>query len=87
MFATCIIGDSIEDVDIRASLAQVTLAEDADLETVYMTLLACYILEEVYADYEDEWQLIVRKAKKWLEAAGIPKPSTLITKFKLRLLL
>lgn len=84
MFASCIMGDSIEDEGIRNALAQLRLSEDIDVETAYMTLLACFILEEAFADYEDQWQLIANKARKWLEAAGIPKPSTLVSKFKLR---
>jgi len=53
MFASCIMGDSIEDEGIRNALAQLRLSEDIDVETAYMTLLACFILEEAFADYED----------------------------------
>jgi len=49
-------------------------------------LLAWYILREAFADSEDEWQLIVDKAKNWLEAAGVSKPANLVKKFTLALL-
>jgi len=42
-----------------------------DIETVYMTLLAIYILQESFPDHEDEWQLIVAKAYSFLDQAGI----------------
>ena len=34
----------------------------------------------------DEWQLIVSKAKAWLEKVGVPKPANFIKKFTLVLL-
>ena len=50
-----------------------------------MTLLAIYVLEEAFADYEAEWSLIVRKAKTYLEQAGVDKPNNLVKKFSLML--
>ena len=52
-----------------------------DIETVYMTLLAIYILQESFPDHEDEWQLIVAKAISFLEQAGILKPDNLVKQF------
>ncbi len=51
-----------------------------------MTLLAWYILEEVYGDAEDEWQLIVSKAKKWLISVGVERPAQLIKMFNMPLI-
>ena len=48
-----------------------------------MTLLALFILEETFLDNEEEWQMIAKKAKTYLEQAGIAKPSTLVKKFTL----
>ena len=33
------------------------------VETAYATLLAIYVLAEAFDDKEDEWLLLVRKAK------------------------
>jgi len=46
-------GDNIEDEGIRNALAQLRLSEDIEIETTYMTLLACFILEEAFADFKD----------------------------------
>ena len=58
--------------------------QDSDLEKIYLTLLALYLLEEAYADEEDQWQMIARKAKTYLEqTGGISKPNLFIRKFTL----
>ena len=46
------------------ALAGLTLT--ADIEIVYLTLFAIYILEEAFADREDEWSLIASNAKSFL---------------------
>ena len=62
-----------------------SLAEGTDAEAVYLTLLAWYILEEAYEDDEDQWQLIISKAKTWLESVGVPKPAKLVKQFSISL--
>ena len=74
-------GDQ-DDPAVKSELAKFTLSADADT-VVYLTLLAIYILEEAFADREDEWQLIVTKAKKFLERAGVQKPANVVKKFTL----
>ena len=37
------------------------------IDDIYFTLLALFILEEGYADQEDEWQLIAGKARSYLQ--------------------
>lgn len=44
---------------------------------VITTLVALYILTEVFDDKEDEWTLLVKKAKTWLKQQGIDKPESL----------
>jgi len=54
------------------------------LESAYLTLLALFILEDCFAENEDEWELIARKAKEYLQqVSGIQKPQTLFRKFSL----
>ena len=48
--------------------------------------MAIYILREAYDDYEDEWQLLVKKANKWLQSVGVAKPAAIIKKFTLAVL-
>ena len=55
---------------MRQAIASVN-PTGTDIETVYLTLLAIYILQESFPDHEDEWQLIVAKAITFLEQAGI----------------
>ena len=78
VLAKCFVGDQSDDQNVLTALGSVTLTGGADLETVYVTLLAWFILEEAFGDYEDEWQLIVDKAKTWLESVGVQKPASLV---------
>ena len=48
------------------ALNQVQLQGGADVMTVYLTLLALYILAEAFEDDEDEWQMIASKARDFL---------------------
>lgn len=83
MLAACVESGDIEDAAVRQALSAVALVAGVDPEVVYETLLAWYILEESFSDEEDQWQLIVSKAKSWLESAGVPKPATIVNKFSL----
>lgn len=85
VLAAFIDSDNIQDDQINSVLSQVEFKGGVDRDTVYLTLLAWYILREVFADSENEWQLIVDKAKNWLEAAGVSKPANLVKKFTLPL--
>ena len=77
-------GYDTEDAAVREALAQMLPSLDAaTLRNAYLTLLALFILEEAYADYEDEWELIARKARTFLQGLGVQKPNTLIKKFTL----
>ena len=52
-------------------------------EEVFLTLLALYVLEELFSDREEEWSLIADKAKKFLKQAGIAKPDSYLNKIEL----
>ena len=82
----CINGDIFNDEAVRQALSTVTLAGGVDIDAVYMTLLAWYILEETYGDDEDQWQLIVEKAETWLKSVGIERPDNFVKNFSLALL-
>ena len=43
---------------------------------IIATLVALFILMEVFEDQEDEWTLVAKKAKTWLKSRGIDKPET-----------
>lgn len=48
------------------ALGQVQLQGGADMSTIYLTLLALYILAEAFEDCEDEWRMIATKARDYL---------------------
>ena len=76
--ALCIEGGSTVDDAVLQALRELGLqdAEGDLLEKIYLTLLALYLLEEAYADEQDQWQMIARKAKTYLEqTGGISKPN------------
>ena len=81
----CIEDGIYEDAAVRQAIAGMSLADGTNAETVYLTLLAWYILEECYYDDQDQWHLIAGKAKSWLESVGVLKPANLIQKFTLTL--
>ena len=51
-----------------------------------MTLLAIHVLVEAFGDKEDEWTLLVQKAKAFLKKAGIVKPDKLFSRFTLEVI-
>ena len=65
------------------ALNELGIQGDSIIEQIYLTLLALFILEESFCDNEDEWQMIAKNAKKYLEQAGVAKPNTLVRKFTL----
>ena len=81
ILASCIIGNTTEDPSVREALGQTSLKSGYKQEQVYLTLLALFILQECFYDYEDEWDLIARKAKTFLQQAGIQKPDQLVNQF------
>ena len=81
MLSGCLEDGDTEDEDVRQILSGMSITHD--LETVYLTLLAWFILEEAFEDEKDQWQLIVDKTKSWLESVGVTKPTNLAKKFTL----
>ena len=85
ILAACIDDGDIQDQEVRDALGSVTLQNGADSQTVYLTLLAMYILREAFAEYQDEWQLIFDNARIWLESVGVSQTKSLVKKFSLTL--
>ena len=81
MLSACLEDGNTEDEDVRQILSGMSITHD--LETVYLTLLAWFILEEAFEDEKDQWQLIADKTKSWLESVGVIKPTNLAKKFTL----
>ena len=72
----------VEDPDVKEAVSNLG---SADAEQIYATLLAIFVLMEMFSHKEDEWTLLVRKAKAYLKAAGLDKPDKVIKKFNLEL--
>ena len=64
-FAAHFKDGNIEDAGVRQDLE--ALSVGGDVETLYVTLLAIYVLTELFEDREGEWTLIVCKAKTYLK--------------------
>ena len=60
--------------------------EGISKDKVYATLLAIFILMEKFSNQEDEWNLLVRKAKTFLRDAGLEKPDKVLRRFNLEVL-
>ena len=57
----------------------------SDIESVCLTILALFVLENRYADIESEWHLIAKKARTFLKAQGVTKVDSLMSNVKLTL--
>ena len=65
-------------------LSTTTLAQDTDLETIYVTLVAIHVLQEAFEHKCNEWTLLARKAKTYLKQVGVSKPEKLLNLFTLQ---
>ena len=86
-FAAYFKDGQTDDADVRQALEALSasLTPEADKETILVTLLAIYVLTEIFDGKEDEWTLLVRKAKTFLKGCGVTKPDRLLQEFKLQL--
>ena len=50
------------------------LGSSSEIEVVWLTMLAIYVLENTFAEFEDEWRLIGKKGYEYLKSKGIEKP-------------
>ena len=62
------------------------MVDGVSKDKVYATLLAIFILMEKFSNQEDEWNLLVRKAKTFLRDAGLEKPDKVLRRFNLEVL-
>ena len=69
------------DGDVMQALESETLIAGIAMDQVYATLLAIFILMERFADREDEWTLLARKAKTFLRDSGVAKPDKILRLF------
>ena len=69
---------TVDDTELKAKFPELV----GDL---YTTILAIYILEEMFSHKSEESSLIVRKAKKYLKEHGIDKPNNILKHFKVEL--
>jgi len=51
-------------------------------EHVWTTLLALYILAEVFHEKEAEWKMLAKKAKDWIKQQGVSKPDQILRKME-----
>ena len=56
-----------------------------DVQLVYLTLVALFVLSEEFEDRENEWRLIAKKGKDYLKSVGVQKPDALVKQFTLKI--
>ena len=71
----------IDDSAIIDELSKVSLHES---DEVYLTLVALHVLKNEFDEREEEWTLIGKKAKDYLEQSGLQNPDILLKKFTLK---
>ena len=67
LVACLLTEEDFDSNNVRQEISTLPLPSET-IEKVFVTLLACYLLQEAFAGQEDEWQLIFDKAKTWLIA-------------------
>ena len=64
--------ESIQDATIESLIAQAkSVGSKEDPKIIHLTIVALYILKDEFLHKKDEWQLIAKKAKDFLKAAGV----------------
>ena len=72
------VGDDFSVLD-QTLLEQLKgLVSGVSAEDALATLIAMYVLQEVFESEEEEWSLLAKKAKNCLVAAGIEKPNAIL---------
>ena len=77
------VSGELKDATVQELIGQVKFADGTDQDCIYLTLVALFILREVFDDRKDEWELIAKKAKDYLKNAGLAKPDSIVKKFSL----
>ena len=77
------VSNELKDETVQELIGKVKFTAGTDLDCVYLTLVALFILREVFEDKKDEWELIAKKAKDYLKNAGLTKPDSIVKKFSL----
>ena len=81
----CFAFDSLAQIDVMIAELTTDGKMTAPRGDVITTLVALYILSEVFDDKEDEWTLLAKKAKTWLRQQGIDKPESLYKNINLKI--
>jgi len=66
-------------------LLSLEILNDSEIDKAWMTILALFILENVFGDREDEWLMIAQKAKTYLASIGLQKAATVCDQITLEL--
>ena len=79
-----IAGANLQDETIETLIKQaLSEGSQADSEDLYLTIVALFVLKEVFADKKEEWQLLAQKAKEFLKAAGVKNVDKHLKKIQL----
>ena len=86
LFKNIVAAAVIQDANVIEALDAAQLdTSKQEYATLYVTLLAIYILQNAYKDEADEAVMIIANAKAFCKLAGIRNPGTVIKKFELSL--
>ena len=76
-------SNELKDETVQGLISEVKFTDGTDSDCIYLTLVALFILREVFDDKKDEWELIAKKAKDYLKNVGLAKPDQIVKKFSL----
>ncbi len=62
------------------------IKDQAEIQKVWLTLIALWILQEKFESKQDEWKMIARKAKAYIKSQGIAKVDPLLNKINLQVI-
>ena len=81
LFENLVASQDLKDLDLLKALKLDQYKQIADIESVYVTLLAIYILEKVYASEASEAAMIIANGKTYCKNAGVRNPNAILKKF------
>ena len=80
-------GEKIDDVALKNAMGSQNWASQlpCSQQCLYLTVLALYVLKEVFSEREEEWQLLAQKAKKLLKECGVKSVDGLLKEITIKL--
>ena len=76
---------SIDNLEVKNEVLEI-LNDKTQIDRVWLTVIALWIMKERFDEKEDEWTMIARKSKNYLKKLGINRVDSLFKKLNLEII-